>query len=209
METLVFALFAFLALASAIVVVAHRNPVYSTMSLVVTLFSVAVLFVMLGAPFLGALQVLVYAGAIVVLFLFVIMLLNIQAEEMPQGGQAAQRWASILGAVVFAGMLGLVFWRTSRTEAPPLSADLVSLRNLATELFTQYLLPFEIVGLLLLVAVIGATVVARRPPEAEPAEGRFASGDAARVDGGRSAPHVNPETGDHVGDRVAARAGRA
>src|SRR5690349_16684693 len=148
METLVFAVFAFLAVASAAVVVAHRNPVYSTMSLVITLFSVAVLFVMLAAPFLGVLQVLVYAGAIAVLFLFVIMLLNIQAEEMPQGGQMGQRLASILGAVVFAGMLGLVFWRTSRPESPPLTEELVSLRNLARELFTDYLLPFEIIGLL-------------------------------------------------------------
>ena len=170
MEMLVFAVFAFLAVASAVVVVAHRNPVYSTMSLVITLFSVAVLFVMLGAPFLGALQVLIYAGAIVVLFLFVIMLLTIQAEEMPQGGQMAQRWVSILGAVVFAGMLGLVFWRTSRPEAPPLTEELVSLRNLASELFTDYLLAFEIVGLLLLVAVIGATIVARRPQQPEAGE---------------------------------------
>jgi len=76
MELAVFAIFAFLALASAIVVVAHRNPVYSTMSLVVTLVSTAVLFVLLGSPFLAALQVLLYTGAILVLFLFVIMLLD-------------------------------------------------------------------------------------------------------------------------------------
>ena len=79
MELLVFLIFAFLAVASALVVVAHKNPVYSTMALVVTLFSVAVLFVLLGAPFIGVLQVLIYTGAIVVLFLFVIMLLNIGA----------------------------------------------------------------------------------------------------------------------------------
>ncbi|HYG61263.1 MAG TPA: NADH-quinone oxidoreductase subunit J [Thermoanaerobaculia bacterium] len=205
METLVFAVFAFLAVASAIAVVAHRNPVYSTMSLVVTLFSVAVLFVMLGAPFLGVIQVLVYAGAIVVLFLFVIMLLNIQAEEMPQGGQMAQRIASILGAVVFAGMLGLVFWRTMQPNSPPLTEELVSLRNLSRELFFEYLLAFEMIGLLLLVAVIGATVVARRPQQADTTEDWAASGDAPRVDGARSEPHINPETGD----RVAARAGRS
>jgi len=107
METAVFLLFAFLAVASSGVVVAHKNPVYSTMGLVLTLFSVAVLFVLLGAPFLAALQILIYAGAIVVLFLFVLML------------------------------------------------------------FAEYLLPFEIVGLLLLVAVIAATVLARRPEDAE------------------------------------------
>ena|ERR1044071_672713 len=163
MELAVFALFALLAVASAVMVVSHKNPVYSTMSLVVTLFSVAVLFVLLGAPFLAALQILIYAGAIVVLFLFVIMLLNIQREEGPHAGQPGQRWAALLGAAVFCGMLAMLFWRTRASGQEPLSEQLVSLKGLAMELFTDYLLPFEIVGLLLLTAVIGATVVARRP----------------------------------------------
>lgn len=167
MELLVFLIFAFLALASALVVVAHKNPVYSTMGLVVTLFSVAVLFVMLGAPFIGVLQVLVYAGAIVVLFLFVIMLLNVGREESQIGGQKAQLAASVLGAVVFGGLVILAL--TSLQGAPPagLSPEYVSLKNLARVLFREFLLPFEIIGLLLLVAVIGATVVARRPQAGE------------------------------------------
>jgi NADH-quinone oxidoreductase subunit J len=168
METAVFLLFALLAVASAVVVVTHRNPVYSTLSLVVTLFSVAVLFVLLGAPFLAALQILIYAGAIVVLFLFVLMLLNIQREESRDTGQAGQRWAALLGAAVFCGMLSMLFWRTRLARAQgPLTEHLVSLRALAGQLFTEYVLAFEIVGLLLLVAVIGATVVAR-PPEVGP-----------------------------------------
>src|SRR6476660_783113 len=98
MEMAIFLIFAALALVSAVVVVAHKNPVYATLSLVLTLFAVAVLFVLLGAPFLGALQILVYAGAIVVLFLFVLMLLNVtREEEAPQTGQPIQRWAAILG----------------------------------------------------------------------------------------------------------------
>jgi NADH-quinone oxidoreductase subunit J len=167
METAIFLLFAFLALASSIVVVAHKNPVYSTMGLVLTLSSVAVLFVLLGAPFLAVLQILIYAGAIVVLFLFVLMLLNVtREEEAPQTGQPIQRWAAILGAALFVGMLGMLLWRTYRgASQAPLSEQLVSLKALASELFTEYLLPFEIVGLLLLVAVIAATVLARRPPE--------------------------------------------
>jgi NADH-quinone oxidoreductase subunit J len=163
MEALIFFLFAFLALASAIVVVVHRSPVYSTLSLVLTLFSTAVLFVLLGAPFLGALQVLVYAGAIVVLFLFVIMLLNIQKEESAEAGRGAQRWVALFGAAVFLGMLGLAFWRGGFPQVGPLTPEKVSLKALAAELFSRYLLPFEIVGLLLLVAVIGATVAARQP----------------------------------------------
>jgi NADH-quinone oxidoreductase subunit J len=168
MELLVFLIFAFLAVAAALVVVAHKNPVYSTMALVVTLFAVAVLFVLLGAPFIGVLQVLIYTGAIVVLFLFVIMLLNIGREERQLAGHKAQFFVSILGAVLFGGLviLALSTMRMGgQSDAP--SLELVSLKGLATTLFTQYLLPFEIIGLLLLVAVIGATVAARRPPQGE------------------------------------------
>jgi NADH-quinone oxidoreductase subunit J len=162
METLIFLLFAALALGSALMVVAHKSPVYATLSLVLTLVSTAVLFVLLGAPFVGALQVLVYAGAIVVLFLFVIMLLNLQKDEAV-AGPGAQLWVALLGAVVFLGLLGLAFWRGGFPAVPPLTERSVSLKGLAADLFGEYLLPFEIVGLLLLVAVIGATVAARRP----------------------------------------------
>jgi NADH-quinone oxidoreductase subunit J len=168
METLIFFLFAALALGSGIVVVAHKSAIYATLSLVLTLFSMAVLFVLLGAPFVGALQILVYAGAIVVLFLFVIMLLNVQKDEHAHVDRGAQLWTAILGAIVFLGMFWLAFWRTGlrvgAAPAPPkLTEELVSLKGLAGALFTDYLLPFEIVGLLLLVAVIGATVAARKP----------------------------------------------
>jgi NADH-quinone oxidoreductase subunit J len=179
METVIFFLFAALALGSAIVVVTHRSPIYSTLSLVLTLFSVAVLFVLLGAPFVGALQVLVYAGAIVVLFLFVIMLLNVQKEESAHAGAGAQLWVALVGAIVFSGMLWLAFWRGGFPQVSPLTEESVELKGLARELFSGYLLPFEIVGLLLLVAVIGATVAARRPgetgslePETEESEAR-------------------------------------
>lgn len=166
METLIFALFAALALGSAVVVVAHRNPVYATMSLVVTLFAVAVLFVLLGAPFLGALQILIYAGAIVVLFLFVIMLLNLQAEDRNASAHGPQLWLASIGAGVFLAIFAIFFVLARSGPMKAISADLVSLPKLAGELFKNYLLPFEIVGLLLLVAVIGATVVARRPDPA-------------------------------------------
>jgi NADH-quinone oxidoreductase subunit J len=168
METAVFVLFAFLAVASSVVVVAHKNPIYATMALVLTLFSIAVLFVLLGAPFLAALQILIYAGAIVVLFLFVLMLLNVTREEAPHAGQPAQRWAAILAAAIFCGMTGMLLFRSYHgSSVVPLSESFVSLKGLAGELFAEYLLPFEIVGLLLLVAVIAATVLARRPPDAE------------------------------------------
>ena len=165
MEVAVFGLFAFLAAGSALIVVTHRNPIYATMSLVVTLVSIAALFVLLGAPFLAALQILIYTGAIVVLFLFVIMLLNIRADvvekDAPRDG--GQRWAAIAAAALFGGLILSLFWRAYAFAAPaPLTLEQVALRTLARELFTRYMLPFQLIGLLLLAAVIAATVLARR-----------------------------------------------
>ena len=172
MEIAVFALFALLALGSSVVVIAHKSPIYSTLSLVLTLFSVAVLFVLLGAPFIATLQLLIYTGAILVLFLFVIMLLNIGRDEGIPGGHRVQLVTAVAGALVFAGMLAVML-RHAAGGGPhaALTEELVSLSGLAQELFAAYLLPFEIVGLLLLVAVIGATVVARRPTPEELAAG--------------------------------------
>jgi NADH-quinone oxidoreductase subunit J len=182
METAVFAVFALLALGSSLVVVAHKSPIYSTLSLVLTLFSVAVLFVLLGAPFIATLQLLIYAGAILVLFLFVIMLLNVGRQEGIPGGHRAQLVTAILGALAFAAALWLLLLPTLGTgNHAPLTEELVSLSGLAQELFAEYLLPFEIVGLLLLVAVIGATVVARRPTPEELAGGGGGSGSPLSV----------------------------
>lgn len=173
MEVALFAIFALLALGSAVVVIAHRNPVYSTISLVLTLVSVAALFVLLGAPFIAVLQVLIYTGAIVVLFLFVIMLLNVQREGAAPAGGRGQKWGAVLAASAFAGMLGMLLWRAySERDTPPVDTALVSLPDLARRLFSEYMLPFQMIGLLLLAAVIGATVLARRPEAGEGGERR-------------------------------------
>src|SRR4026207_2501292 len=111
MEVAVFGIFALLAVAFAIVVVAHPHPVKSTMSMVVVLFCLAVLFVLLGAPFVAALPVLVYTGATLVLFLFVLMLLNVGRERASAGGQPAQRWVALVGAAFFAGLPCARVWR--------------------------------------------------------------------------------------------------
>jgi NADH-quinone oxidoreductase subunit J len=175
MELGIFVGFALLAVASAIVVVAHRNPVYSTLSLVVTLVSTAAMFVLLGAPFIAALQILIYTGAIVVLFLFVIMLLNVRREGFAPAANQGQRWGAALAGAAFAGLLLVMLWRAyAGVPAQPLAADLVSLTGLARSLFTRYMLPFQIIGLLLLAAVTAATVLARRPDagdRGDPSEG--------------------------------------
>ena len=181
-ETLIFLIFAALALASALVVVLHRNPIYSTMSLVVTLISLAVLFVLLGAPFIAALQVLIYTGAIVVLFLFVVMLLNVGREEIGEQRGLVQKGAAVVGAAAFLVIVGLTYLEGyGGAEMAPLDEEFVSLPGLAAELFGRYLLTFELVGLLLLVAVIAATVLAARPRPAVPAEGG-ALAEAAAVE---------------------------
>ena len=168
MEVVVFGLFAALAFGSALMVVLHRNPVYSTMSLVVTLVASAGLFVLLGAPFLAALQVLIYTGAIVVLFLFVIMLLNIQREGSAPGSGLGQRIGAAVAGLAFASLLLMFLWRAYQAhQLPPLSEDFVALKSLARLLFSTYMLPFQLIGLLLLAAVVGATVLARRPLAAE------------------------------------------
>ena len=176
MELAAFLIFGLTALASAIAVVGHKNPVYSTMALVVTLLATAGLFVMLGSPFLAALQVLLYTGAIVVLFLFVIMLLNV-GRERPAGDRTSpQTWIAGVGALVLFGALARMFWEAhGADEAPALTKEFTSSRGAAELLFSTYLLPFEIIGLLLLVAVVAASWVARRPDDEateplEPAE---------------------------------------
>ncbi len=168
MEVAVFAIFALLAVGFSVVVVAHPHPVKSTMSMVVVLFCMAVLFAMLGAPFVAAVQVLVYAGAILVLFLFVLMLLNIGRERAAVSAQPVQRWVALVGAAFFAGFLGMLLWRTHGPDTlDPLTPDYLSIHRLSWELFTTWLLPFELVGLLLLVAVVAAYALARAPQPGE------------------------------------------
>ena len=150
-----------LAVASALGVVINRNPVHGACALVAHLFLLAVFFVGLDAQLVGVLQVIVYAGAVVVLFLFVIMLLNLQADVRATTG------APVIAAAA-AGVVALVTLITAGLQEPGPAADatLVSgygeTRELARVLFTRYALPFELTSLLLLVAIVGAVVLARK-----------------------------------------------
>ncbi len=188
-DNLVFVSGAIVALVGAFFVVTSRNPVHSALNLVVTLFGVAVLFVSLHATFLAAVQVIVYAGAIVVLFLFVIMLLGVDRDEAveaePLKGQRPM--AAALGLLIL-GELALLSSMRFRTPPPdvvagsitPVVADKTNVEQLAEAIFTRYLLAFEVTSILLVIAVVGAVVLARKPgrgfgllaarPEDEPAE---------------------------------------
>jgi NADH-quinone oxidoreductase subunit J len=175
MTAVIFFIFAALALAGALGVVLARNPVHSALLLVVTLVSVAVFFVQQQAHLLAAVQVIVYAGAIVVLFLFVIMLLGVDREETLEEPLRFQRPAALaLGVIVLAELIFLAghHWATG-AKAPSqfaLKGGGIALGNnverVARVLFTDFLWPFEITAGLLVIAVVGSVVLARRSGQA-------------------------------------------
>ncbi|MFN7139306.1 MAG: NADH-quinone oxidoreductase subunit J [Limisphaerales bacterium] len=159
-----FYIFAFLTVASGIMVVANpfsRNPVTSAMFLVLTIVFMAGLFVLLHAFFLAAVQILVYAGAVIVLFLFVIMLLDLKEEEHRRIRSLGAGLGTIaVGAIAF--MIGRSILAYAKT-VPAAELTLEGSTNaLGTKLFTEYLLPFEIVSLLLLVAMVGAILLSKK-----------------------------------------------
>ncbi len=165
MARLVFDAAAGLAVLFAAVMVIHRHPVKSVLALVVSFFSLAVCFVMLSAPFIAAIQVIVYAGAILVLFLFVLMLLNIREETHQRDRRPIQRFLSGVALLVFAALLlGLLrsYGSGIRTGSLANKAAAAEIRPLARLLFSEYLLPFEALSILLLAALVGAFVLAQK-----------------------------------------------
>ena len=167
----VFLVCAAIVLTGAFGVVFLRNPVHSALSLVMTLFGVAVLFVAQEAHFLAAVQVIVYSGAIVVLFLFVIMLLGVDREEAVEveGLKGQRPLAFGVGALMLLLVLLLARandWATGQTGARGLaSGPGENVEKLGRSIFTDFLLPFEVTAVLLVIAVVGAVVLARRPPQ--------------------------------------------
>ena len=166
----VFVFLAALSVISALGTVAQRNPVHCLLSLVVTLLTIAVMFLALDAVAVGFLQAIVYAGAIMVLFLFVIWLLNLQSElRSAPGYLALKASASVLFALLIAELC-LLLWRApsasgARLVAPP---GYGSLDSLAKILFSDYLISFEVTSILLLAAIVGAVALARREPQQRP-----------------------------------------
>ena len=162
MSVLLFLALAIVTIGSALVVVLHRNPVYCALGLVSALGSIAMLFLGLDAQIVGFLQIIVYAGAIVVLFLFVIMLLNLQEE--PESFSAPL--LVVLGMGGGVGLAALVWRSVARAPiaTPALGTQFGGTVPLAERLFTTYLLPFELTSILLLVAIVGAVVIGKKSP---------------------------------------------
>jgi NADH-quinone oxidoreductase subunit J len=163
MTALLFILFAGLAVGCALSMVVQRNPLYSAISLIGVFISLAALYVMLAAPFIAAVQVIVYAGAIMVLVVFVIMLLNVEEEVR----RRLRLRFLIPTAVLLAGVLiaeaALVLYFVETNPATPTASEVsVGLTaDIGTGLFTTYLLPFEITSVLLLMAIVGAMTLTR------------------------------------------------
>ena len=160
---IIYGLLFLLAFFSALMVVASRHTVYSALYLVVTMVSIAGLFVMMNAQLAAAFQVIVYAGAIMVLFLFVIMLLNIGRPSLPSIRLRGVRWLGLLLALGLGAQFAALFGALSRQSPYTVAgARSISIQEVARLLLTDYIYAFEMVSVLLLIAVVGAVVLARR-----------------------------------------------
>ncbi len=162
MELIAFYVLALLLVASALVVITHRNPVTAAVALAFNLVGIAGLFMVLDAQFIGLLQVIVYAGAIMVLILFVIMLLNLRDEEKPHPAGTIQRVLAPLTSLIFAVVIGRALWASSPAAFPAKAEGFGTAAVLGRELFTRFYYPFEAISLLLIVAMIGAVLLAKR-----------------------------------------------
>ena len=188
-DTIVFAVGAVVILAGALGVILSRNPVHSALMLIMTLFGIAVLFVAQEAHFLAAVQVIVYAGAIVVLFLFVIMLLGVdQAETLDSEPIGGQRPAAGVVALASVGLIVLLAVRAvqvstgAQSTSGALDGEGSNLEKLARVLFTDYLFAFEATSVLLVIGVVGAVVLSRKPAadDVHPRRGAGAGVGSAR-----------------------------
>ncbi len=161
--TFFFYFLAGLAIVTAIITITRRNPVHSALALIFTLLSIAGLYLMLYAPFVAGVQIVLYAGGIMVLFLFVIMLVNIERAELEE--RFNKQWhVAALAAVILGGMLFYVLRRGQgifpSSVVPMPEAE--NTQKVGLLLYQNYLMPFEIASLLLLVAIVGAVVMAKK-----------------------------------------------
>jgi NADH-quinone oxidoreductase subunit J len=160
MHLILFIVFAGFCMAGAINLLLQTHPINSALSLVVVMTSLAVLYLLLGAEFLAIAQIIVYAGAIMVLFTFVVMLLNAGREERTLGSRAGK----IIGfpsVVAFLGVIATVILKAQNLGSASLSDPITSTEDLSKVLFSDLLLPFEVTSILILIAILGAVALAR------------------------------------------------
>jgi NADH-quinone oxidoreductase subunit J len=161
-EALFFYLFAAVMLASGLMVVVSRNPVYSVLFLILAFFNAAGLFVLIGAEFLAMLLVVVYVGAVAVLFLFVVMMLDINFAEMRAGFQKYLPLGMIVGGILVFELIAAMYGDIFSGVELPVMADISNTRALGNVIYTKYMYLFQVAGLILLVAMIGAISLTMR-----------------------------------------------
>jgi len=159
METFLFWIFAIVGVGCGIRVVFHRNPMSSAIYLVVTMLCLAGLYALLVGPFVAVIQVLVYAGAVMVLMLFVIMMLNLRDETLQREGSL---WTWLIAVLIGLGLVVAVVPPFPRTPTGTPSPEFGTIEAVGNQLFTVYMLPFELTSVLLLIAIIGAVSLAKR-----------------------------------------------
>jgi NADH-quinone oxidoreductase subunit J len=162
LHLILFLIFGAICVAGAVNLLVQRHPINSALSLIVVMGSLAVEYLLLGAEFVAAVQVIIYAGAIMVLFVFVIMLLNAGEEERTRGSRVALLFG-IPGMLVGSVLMGWVLLEHSGTEAVPAGALPGFPKVIGWLLFHHFLLPFEVTSVLILIAIMGAVVLASQP----------------------------------------------
>jgi NADH-quinone oxidoreductase subunit J len=160
-EAFLFWPFAVLLVGTSLGVILSRSPVYAAMNLVAAFFFMAGIYVLLTAHLIAFMQVLVYAGAVMVLFLFVIMLISLGDEHLFPSRKTAMQGLGVLGALALFAVIATAIFRATTGPAKALDASFGTVKAVGAVLFTEYLLPFEATSLLLLVAIVGAVVVAK------------------------------------------------
>lgn len=166
LHLILFLIFGAICVAGAVNLLVQRHPINSALSLIVVMGSLAVEYLLLGAEFVAAVQVIIYAGAIMVLFVFVIMLLNAGEEERTRGSRVALLFG-IPGMLVGSVLMGWVLLEHSGTEAVAAGALPGPPKVIGWLLFHDFLLPFEVTSILILIAIMGAVVLASRPESSQ------------------------------------------
>jgi len=163
LDFILFFVFAGTAVLGAVLLIVMRQPIHSALALILVMISLATLYLMLGAEFIAAVQMIVYAGAIMVLFVFVIMLLNAGEEERTNLSKLARYAGLPLGIFLTLELAYWMFRASSHTAAAnPAALPADSTRQLSLLLFRSYLFPFEVTSILILIAILGALVLARK-----------------------------------------------
>ena len=163
MDQILFFIVAFLAITSAVYFVFAKNPMYAILSLIVTMFSIAGMYILLNAQFLGIVQIIVYTGAIMVLFLYILMMLNLNKEDESKKDNFPKFIGIFSVCILFVGMLGAYKGLSGKTVAEGNIDYSVGLtKNLGRLLFNEYVLPFELASILILAGIVGAVLIGKK-----------------------------------------------